>query len=493
LISVKLVSEPGVGTIATGVAKAYADLITISGYDGGTGASPLTSVKYAGSPFELGLAETQQALVENGLRHKVRLQTDGGLKTGLDVVKAGILGAESFAFGTGPMVALGCKYLRICHLNNCATGVATQDRALRENYFIGLPEMVMNYFKFLAEEVREIMASIGVVNFEDLVGRTELLTLVEGKTAKQQRLDLSPLLVKPEAGKHTRLFSSGTNNEPIDKGVLNKRILEDNKHAVESLKGAQATYNVRNTDRSIGATLSGYIASIHGNQGMIDNPIQLTLTGTVGQSFGVWNAGGLNMRLIGDANDYVGKGMAGGKLVIHPPRNVSFDTHSSTIMGNTCLYGATGGKLFASGRAGERFAVRNSGAVAVIEGMGDNGCEYMTGGIVACLGSVGINFGAGMTGGFAYLYDEFNDIDNRVNEDLVDIMNVDDKPILSEHLRGLINRHYEETGSEHSLALLTNFAEESKNFRLIKPKTSDVKNLLGHISRSTAELRVQAQ
>ncbi|MFQ3206334.1 MAG: glutamate synthase (NADPH/NADH) large chain [Glaciecola sp.] len=493
LISVKLVSEPGVGTIATGVAKAYADLITISGYDGGTGASPLTSVKYAGSPFELGLAETQQALVENGLRHKVRLQTDGGLKTGLDVVKAGILGAESFAFGTGPMVALGCKYLRICHLNNCATGVATQDRALRENYFIGLPEMVMNYFRFLAEEVREIMASIGVVNFEDLVGRTELLTLVEGKTAKQQRLDLSPLLVKPEAGKHTRLFSTGTNNEPIDKGVLNKRILEDNKHAVESLKGAQATYNVRNTDRSIGATLSGYIASIHGNQGMVDNPIQLTLTGTVGQSFGVWNAGGLNMRLIGDANDYVGKGMAGGKLVIHPPRNVSFDTHSSTIMGNTCLYGATGGKLFASGRAGERFAVRNSGAVAVIEGMGDNGCEYMTGGIVACLGSVGINFGAGMTGGFAYLYDEFDDMDNRVNEDLVDIMNVDDKPILSEHLRGLINRHYEETGSDHSLALLTNFAEESKNFRLIKPKTSDVKNLLGHISRSTAELRVQAQ
>ncbi|MDT0629036.1 glutamate synthase large subunit [Alteromonas sp. W364] len=493
LISVKLVSEPGVGTIATGVAKAYADLITISGYDGGTGASPLTSVKYAGSPFELGLSETQQALVENGLRHKVRVQTDGGLKTGLDVVKAGILGAESFGFGTGPMVALGCKYLRICHLNNCATGVATQDKSLRDNYFIGLPDMVMNYFKFVAQEVREIMASIGVTKFEDLVGRTELLTLLDGQTAKQARLDLSPLLKKPEAGKHTRLFCSETTNEPIDKGELNKRMLADCKQAVDKMSGAQYTYAVRNTDRSVGATLSGYIASLHGNQGMDDEPVKITLTGTVGQSFGVWNAGGLHMRLIGDANDYVGKGMTGGKLVIHPPRNVSFDVHASAIMGNTCLYGATGGKLYAAGRAGERFGVRNSGAVAVVEGMGDNGCEYMTGGIVASLGSIGVNFGAGMTGGFAYLYDEFDDIENRVNSELVEIMSVDDKVILSEHLRGLINGHYEETGSEHSLKLLTDFAEESKHFKLVKPKTSDVKNLLGHISRSSAELRVQAQ
>lgn len=493
LISVKLVSEPGVGTIATGVAKAYADLITISGYDGGTGASPLTSVKYAGSPFELGLAETQQALVENGLRHKVRVQTDGGLKTGLDVVKAGILGAESFGFGTGPMVALGCKYLRICHLNNCATGVATQDKSLRDNYFIGLPDMVMNYFKFVAQEVREIMATLGVAKFQDLVGRTELLTLLDGITAKQNRLDLSPLLSKPTAGDHTKLFCSEITNEPIDKGELNLRMLADCKSAVEASKGAKVSYPVRNTDRSVGATLSGFIASIHGNQGMIDDPVEVTLTGTVGQSFGVWNAGGLHLNLIGDANDYVGKGMTGGKLVIAPPQGIKFDAHNSAIMGNTCLYGATGGKLFAAGRAGERFAVRNSGAVAVIEGMGDNGCEYMTGGIVAVLGSVGVNFGAGMTGGFAYLYDEFDDIDQRVNPELVDIMPVDDKVILSEHLRGLINRHYEETGSEHSLQLLTNFAMHSKRFRLIKPKTSDVKNLLGHISRSSAELRLQAQ
>ena len=493
LISVKLVSEPGVGTIATGVAKAYADLITISGFDGGTGASPLTSVKYAGSPFELGLAETQQALVENGLRHKVRVQTDGGLKTGLDVVKAGILGAESFGFGTGPMVALGCKYLRICHLNNCATGVATQDQKLRDNYYIGLPEMVMNYFKFIAEEVREIMASIGIAKFDDLIGRTELLEVLDGYTAKQSRLDLSPILAKSEEGDHAKLFCSEVTNAPLDKGELNQRILAAAKQAVDQKRSASLQFTIRNTDRSVGATLSGYIAQKYGNQGLTDQPLKITLTGTAGQSFGVWNAGGVEMHLTGDANDYVGKGMTGGKLVIHPPAGVQFDTHDSAIMGNTCLYGATGGKLFAAGKAGERFAVRNSGAIAVVEGTGDNACEYMTGGIVAILGSIGINFGAGMTGGFAYILDEHQDIKQRVNPELVDIMPIEERGILAEHLRGLIDQHYEETGSEHSLQLLTDFASALPKFRLIKPKTSDVKNLLGHISRSSAELRVQAQ
>ncbi|MFT5311742.1 MAG: glutamate synthase (NADPH/NADH) large chain [Paraglaciecola sp.] len=493
LISVKLVSEPGVGTIATGVAKAYADLITISGYDGGTGASPLTSVKYAGSPFELGLAETQQALVENGLRHKVRVQTDGGLKTGLDVVKAGILGAESFGFGTGPMVALGCKYLRVCHLNNCATGIATQDEKLRDNYFIGLPEMVMNYFKFIAQEVREIMAALGVRSFDELVGRTELLSILDGHTAKQNKLDLSPLLAKPEAGLHTKLFCSENTNAPLDKGDLNLQILADAKQAISNKSGISLKYAIRNTDRSVGALLSGEIARLHGNHGMSDHPLKIHLSGTAGQSFGVWNAGGLEMRLCGDANDYVGKGMAGGKLVIYPPHNSRFDPHISPIMGNTCLYGATGGKLFAAGRAGERFAVRNSGAIAVAEGAGDNACEYMTGGIVAILGSVGVNFGAGMTGGFAYILDENDDLEHRVNVELVEIMGIEDKVILSEHLRGMINQHYEETGSEHALKLLSHFAEYLPKFRLIKPKTSDVKNLMGHISRSTAELRIQAQ
>jgi len=493
LISVKLVSEPGVGTIACGVAKAYADLITISGYDGGTAASPLTSVKYAGSPFELGLAEAQQALIENGLRHKVRVQTDGGLKTGLDVVKAAILGAESFGFGTGPMVALGCKFLRICHLNNCATGVATQDEKLRENYFIGLPDMVENYFKFIAQEIRELMALMGVRKFEDLVGRTELLNRLEGHTAKQARLDLSPLLHKPAAAEHTKLFCSETANNPMDNGDLNKQMAADAADAIANSKPIKLSYPVKNTDRSVGATVSGMIAQAHGNLGGEDFPISVALKGTVGQSFGVWNAGGLHMTLEGDANDYVGKGMTGGELVIYPEHNVTFKPHESAIMGNTCLYGATGGKLLAAGRAGERFAVRNSGAIAVIEGCGDNGCEYMTGGIVAILGSVGVNFGAGMTGGFAYILDEYNDLEHRINAELVDVLNIEDKGILSEHLRGLINEHYEKTGSEHSLNILSNFSDMLGSFRLIKPKTSDVKNLLGHISRSSAELRVQAQ
>ena len=493
LISVKLVSEPGVGTIATGVAKAYADLITISGYDGGTGASPLTSVKYAGSPFELGLSETQQALVENGLRHKVRVQTDGGLKTGLDVIKAAILGAESFGFGTGPMVALGCKYLRICHLNNCATGVATQDDKLRSDHFIGLPEMVMNYFKFVAQEVREIMASIGVRKFDELIGRTELLELLDGYTAKQNKLDLSPILAKPVAGEHTRLFCSETTNAPLDKGVLNAKMLKDAKEAVVKGCGINLSYPIRNTDRSVGALLSGEIAKHYGNHDMEEMPITVTFKGTAGQSFGVWNAGGLNMYIEGDANDYVGKGMTGGKLVIYPPRKGEFNAHESAIMGNTCLYGATGGKLFAAGRAGERFGVRNSGAIAVVEGVGDNGCEYMTGGIVAVLGPVGINFGAGMTGGFAYLYDEQGDLNSRVNQELVEVLDIDDKVILAEHLRGLINQHYEETGSQFSLSLLHDFTNTLNRFKLVKPKTSDVKNLLGHISRSSAELRIQAQ
>ena len=403
------------------------------------------------------------------------------------------MGAESFGFGTGPMVALGCKYLRICHLNNCATGVATQDQKLREEHFIGLPEMVMNYFKFIAQEVREIMAAMGVRKFDELVGRTDLLKVIDGISAKQNKLDLSPLLATPVEGEHTRLFCSETTNQPLDKGELNAKILDDARNAVREGKGIRLSYPIRNTDRSVGAMLSGEIAKHHGNHDMEDVPVEIQFTGTAGQSFGVWNAGGLHMRIEGDANDYVGKGMTGGKLVIYPPKNISFDAHNSAIMGNTCLYGATGGKLFAAGRAGERFGVRNSGVTAVVEGIGDNGCEYMTGGIVAVLGPVGVNFGAGMTGGFAYLYDENGDLDNRVNPELVEIMDIGDKAILSEHLRGLINQHYEETGSEHSLSLLTNFAESVKRFKLIKPKTSDVKNLLGHISRSSDELRIQAQ
>ncbi|MFM2641488.1 glutamate synthase large subunit [Vibrio chagasii] len=492
LVSVKLVSEPGVGTIATGVAKAYADLITISGYDGGTAASPLTSVKYAGCPWELGLAETQQALVANGLRHKIRLQVDGGLKTGLDVIKGAILGAESFGFGTAPMVAMGCKFLRICHLNNCATGVATQDETLRREYFKGLPDMVVNYFTGLADEVRQHLADLGVEKLTDLIGRTDLLEAVEGLTAKQSKLDLSSILEAPVSPEGHPLYWTEP-NAPFDKAQLNQQILDDALDAIDKRQSTSLYYNVINTDRSIGARISGEIAKRYGNQGMAGSPIKLYLDGTAGQSFAVWNAGGVELYLTGDANDYVGKGMAGGKVVIKPHQGTAFTCNEATIIGNTCLYGATGGKLFAAGTAGERFGVRNSGTVAVIEGAGDNACEYMTGGIVAILGATGVNFGAGMTGGFAYVMDKNEDFQGRVNNESVEALSLSDLYIHQEHLRGLIAEHLEETGSVHAEAILANFDEWIPKFYLVKPKTADLNTLLGHQSRSSAELRVQAQ
>ncbi|CDH24661.1 glutamate synthase large subunit [Xenorhabdus bovienii] len=492
LISVKLVSEPGVGTIATGVAKAYADLITIAGYDGGTGASPLSSVKYAGCPWELGLVETQQALVANGLRHKIRLQVDGGLKTGVDIIKAAILGAESFGFGTGPMVALGCKYLRICHLNNCATGVATQDEKLRKSHYHGLPERVINYFRFIAQETRELMAQLGIRELTDLIGRTDLLQILEGISAKQSKLNLEPLLetAQPHEGKDLHCTED---NPSFDQGILNKDIIKQAMPYVKNSQSKKLYFDIQNTDRSVGASLSGEIAALHGDQGLAADPIKLHFTGTAGQSFGVWNAGGVELTLTGDANDYVGKGMAGGQIVIRPPVGSAFRSNEATIIGNTCLYGATGGKLFAAGNAGERFAVRNSGAITVIEGIGDNGCEYMTGGIVCVLGSTGVNFGAGMTGGFAYVLDEFDDFRKRVNPELVEVLSIDTLAIHKEHLRGLITEHVRLTGSQHGESILENWSQWVNKFALVKPKSSDVSALLGHRSRSSAELRVQAQ
>ncbi|HEY5790443.1 MAG TPA: glutamate synthase large subunit, partial [Gammaproteobacteria bacterium] len=397
LVSVKLVAEAGVGTIAAGVAKAYADLITIAGYDGGTGASPLTSVKYAGSPWELGLSETHQVLRANNLRDKVRLQTDGGLKTGLDVIKAAILGAESFGFGTGPMVALGCKYLRICHLNNCATGVATQNNVLRRHHFIGLPEMVMNYFRFVATEVRELLARLGYRRLDEIIGRTELLQVLTGSTDKQRNLDLAPILSKGTALATSSHVCATPRNAPFDQGELAERIVAAVLPAIEAKSGGEYSFEISNFNRSIGARVSGEIARRWGNHGMSDAPLTLRLSGHAGQSFGVWNAGGLHLYLDGDANDYVGKGMAGGKIVVRPPREATFDSRENVIIGNTCLYGATGGILMAAGQAGERFAVRNSGAHAVVEGVGDHGCEYMTGGVI--VGNV-VLYGA--TDGEAY-------------------------------------------------------------------------------------------
>ncbi|MDF1817267.1 MAG: glutamate synthase large subunit [Immundisolibacteraceae bacterium] len=492
LVSVKLVAQAGIGTIAAGVAKAYADLITISGYDGGTAASPLTSVKYAGIPFEMGLAETHQTLRLNDLRDKVRIQADGGMKTGLDVIKAALLGAESFGFGTAPMVALGCKYLRICHLNNCATGVATQNDELRKEHYHGLPEMVETYFRFVIEETRQIMASLGISTMEALIGRTDLLHLLPGETDKQGHLDLSPVLTVDESALGKPQFCSSPRNEPFDKGEKAEQMVNDTLEAIDNKLGGIFNYEVQNIDRSIGARISGEIAKRYGNLGMADCPITLKLRGTAGQSLGVWNAGGLNLELEGDANDYVGKGMAGGQLVLYPPRASLFKSHQTTIMGNTCLYGATGGTLYAAGLAGERFGVRNSGARAVVEGIGDHGCEYMTGGVVTILGPTGINFGAGMTGGFAFVYEpELEHADHgfetKVNHELVEIHRMDGRVGDSQtaryaaFLRDEITRFTAATGSDWGQEFLDNFAERLPGFWLVKPKISEFETMLEQV------------
>ncbi len=480
LISVKLVSRPGVGTIAAGVAKAYADLITISGYDGGTAASPLTSIRYAGSPWELGLAETHQTLRANDLRDKVRVQTDGGLKSGLDVIKAAILGAESFGFGTAPMVALGCKYLRICHLNNCATGVATQDKTLRDEHYKGTVQMAMNFFSFMAEETREWMAKLGVRKLEDLVGRVELLEVLPGATTKQSKLDLSPIIYTDDLLASKPQVCQVAQNEPFDKGELAERMVADILPTIESASGGEFSYEVNNCDRSIGARLSGEIAVRHGNQGMADNPIKLNLTGVAGQSLGVWNAGGLHIYLEGDANDYVGKGMSGGKLVLYPPKGSEFASNQTSIMGNTCLYGATGGQVFAAGMAGERFAVRNSGAHAVIEGAGDHCCEYMTGGVVTVLGTPGYNFGAGMTGGFAYVLDMESRFVDRFNPELIEIQRItrESTEAYRNYLREQLAGFVTETGSAWGQEVLSNFESYLTRFWLVKPKAASLRRLL---------------
>jgi glutamate synthase (NADPH/NADH) large chain len=486
LVSVKLVAEPGVGTIAAGVVKAYADLITISGYDGGTGASPLSSVKYAGSPWELGLSETHQVLRGNELRHKVRLQTDGGLKTGVDVLKAAMLGAESFGFGTAPMVALGCKYLRICHLNNCATGVATQNEILRSEYFTGLPDMVINFFRFVAEETRQLMAELGVRRLDELIGRVDLLEPRAGVTERQARLDLTPILSTEGLLPDAAQFCAVPSNEPFDKGELAAKMLAATQAAIESKAGGRFDFEVRNYNRSIGARLAGEIARRHGNHGMREAPIEIWLRGTAGQSLGAWNVSGLNLTLIGDANDYVGKGMAGGQIIVRPPDDVGYVIRDTAILGNTCLYGATGGTLFAAGTAGERFAVRNSGATAVIEGAGDHCCEYMTGGVVTVLGQTGVNFGAGMTGGFAYVLDIDRLFVDRYNHELIDIHRITPENMEAHlhHLRALISRHVEATGSTWGAAILDDYRSFLPKFWVVKPKAAELGSLIASLRQA---------
>ena len=477
LVSVKLVSEPGVGTIAAGVAKAYADLITISGHDGGTGASPLSSIRYAGSPWELGLAEAHQALRESGLRGNIRLQTDGGMKTGLDVIKAAVLGAESFGFGTGPMIAMGCKYLRICHLNNCATGVATQRKDIINHHFIGEKEKVVNYFKFIADDVRKHLSEMGVSKLENIIGQTEYLNVIKDMESQYKKVNLEDLLYQNKTIKEP-YYCQVKQNDPWDKGTLAKKILKDIKPCIKERKTESFNYKIMNTDRSIGASASGFIANTFGESGL-EKPITLNFKGSAGQSFGCWNASGLNIVLDGDANDYVGKGMNGGKIVI---KNTSHYAQSSetTLVGNTCLYGATGGEVYVAGSAGERFAVRNSGAKAIIEGAGDHCCEYMTGGQVTVLGSVGRNFGAGMTGGFAYVLDEDRTFFDKCNRGLVNIDRIINEEMEShrKHLKEIILKHYQETKSLRSKEMYDDFDKYEQLFWLVSPAALNVKDLL---------------
>ncbi|OJF96643.1 glutamate synthase large subunit [Pararhizobium antarcticum] len=493
-ISVKLVSEVGVGTVAAGVAKARADHITVSGYDGGTGASPLTSLKHAGSPWEIGLAETHQTLVLNGLRSRIALQVDGGLKTGRDVIIGALLGADEFGFSTAPLIAAGCIMMRKCHLNTCPVGVATQDPVLRKR-FKGAPEHVINYFFFVAEEVREILASLGAKRFDDIIGLSELLE----KDAmishwKANGLDFSRIFHKIDAPKEKTYWTEKQNHPIYD--ILDRQLIEKAMPALESKTPVAFEVPIKNVDRSAGAMLSGEVAKRYRHRGLKDDTITVTLRGTAGQSFGAFLARGITFDLIGDGNDYVGKGLSGGRIVVRPPENSRIVAKNSIIVGNTVLYGAISGECYFNGVAGERFAVRNSGAIAVVEGVGDHGCEYMTGGVVVVLGQTGRNFAAGMSGGVAYVLDESDDFPMRCNMAMVELEPVPEEDDMleklhhhggdlmhkgrvdvsgdmtrhdDERLYQLISNHLHYTGSPRAKEILDHWVEFRPKFRKVMP------------------------
>ncbi|WP_457747433.1 glutamate synthase large subunit [Sulfurimonas sp.] len=462
-VAVKLVSTVGVGTIAAGVAKAYADKIIISGGDGGTGAAPLTSIKFAGNPWEIGLSEAHNALKANNLRGLVELQTDGGLKSGLDVVKAALLGAESFAFGTGVLTIVGCKMLRICHVNKCSVGIATQNEKLREEFFKGHVDQVVNFFTLLAEDVRAIMAELGYKSMEEMIGRVDILQVKDESLAK--KFDFSAILHEEEGvNTHQQQF-----NPPFDDNMFEKDVL---KEAMVAIKHPEHPIRIKreiqNIHRSFGALISGEIAEYYGDEGLKADTIKINLSGVAGQALGAFLIHGVSIYLDGVANDYIGKGMHGGKIIITSQN----EGEEYSAGGNTCLYGATGGKLYVSGSVGERFAVRNSGALAIVEGTGDNACEYMTGGVVVILGRTGINFGAGMTGGISFVYDEEHSFIENVNGELVEAVRIDtDEGDEARHyLKRLLKDYVVETASAKAQDLLENFRVEVRNFWLVKPK-----------------------
>jgi glutamate synthase (ferredoxin) len=444
-ISVKLVSEVGVGTVAAGVAKAHADVVLISGDSGGTGASPLTSLKHAGIPWELGLAETHQVLVLNNLRSRIIVQTDGQLKTGRDVVVAAMLGGEEFGFATSALVVSGCIMMRVCHLNTCPVGVATQDEKLREK-FNGKPEYVVNYFRMIAEEVREHMAKLGFRTIDEMVGRIDKLdTRKAVEHWKAKKLDLTAMLYMPDVPAHVEKHHTQSQDHGLQKALDNK-LIELSKDAIEHKIPVEFQLPIRNVNRTVGTMLGSEVTRHHGGEGLPEDTIRITFNGSAGQSFGAFLPQGITMTLEGDANDYFGKGLSGGKLLVFPPKGAGFKAEENIIVGNVALYGATGGEAFIRGVAGERFAVRNSGATAVVEGVGDHGCEYMTRGHVVVLGRTGRNFAAGMSGGIAYVLDQDGDFAERCNMGMVDLEPFADAE--EEHyVHSLIEEHAKLTGS----------------------------------------------
>ncbi|MGC2777262.1 MAG: glutamate synthase-related protein, partial [Bradyrhizobium sp.] len=494
-VSVKLVSEVGVGTVAAGVAKARADHVTIAGFEGGTGASPLTSIKHAGSPWEIGLAETHQTLVRERLRSRIVVQVDGGFRTGRDVVIGALLGADEFGFATAPLIAAGCIMMRKCHLNTCPVGVATQDPVLRKR-FTGQPEHVINFFFFVAEEVREIMAALGYRSFNEMVGQTQMLDqsrLVAHWKAKG--LDFSKLFVKQKEAPGQKIHHAEMQDHHLE-AVLDRKLIEQARPALDRGAPVRIEAEINNTNRSAGAMLSGAVAKIYGHAGLPHDTIHVSLKGTAGQAFGAWLAHGVTFELEGEGNDYVGKGLSGGRIIVKPPRISGIVPEESIIVGNTVMYGAISGECYFRGIAGERFAVRNSGAVAVVEGAGDHCCEYMTGGIVVVLGKTGRNFAAGMSGGVAYVLDEAGDFDKLCNMAMVEL-----EPVLSEEmiaedtyhqmgdleahgrvdvfknllasdlerLHVLVSRHAKATGSKRAADILANWKDYAPKFRKVMP------------------------
>ena len=501
-VSVKLVSSVGIGTVACGVAKANADVIQISGGDGGTGASPLSSIKHAGCPWELGLAEAHSALFNNGLRDRVVLRVDGGIRTGRDVLISALMGAEEYGFGTIAMIAEGCVMARVCHLNTCPVGVTSQKEELRKK-FPGTPEHVVNFFQFVAEEIRQLMAHLGYSKFEDLIGRGDLLIESEeqkSRVSKTKEIKLAPFFsgLPDTSTKRSFLMSSEnpakTKSENTHKNGFSSdldRLVAGNSDiqtAITSNDGSVSLdLGIKNTDRSVCSMIAGEIARHHGNYGF-KGLVNLRFIGSAGQSFGAFVLSGLNVRLEGEANDYVGKGMNGGEIVVVPSQEAGFVPSESSIVGTACLYGATGGEFYAYGRAGERFAVRNSGALAVNEGTGDHCCEYMTGGVVVVLGPVGRNVGAGMTGGLGYFYDADGSFVERLNTEIVKVQRIPNHDAESQ-LKSMIVKHFEKTGSLKAKMILSNWEVEKQKFWQVYPP-SEAKTIFVSPSQTISNIRV---